>query len=646
MKENGIGKTPETGETEKKIREILGIDPGEDCKKTDACRLKLEGLTQDECTALLPYLGEVDTLYLSQCTLACFSDLLRTNPKYLYLDQVTLLGSDPAVTRELPYEVRFSNMNFDAGWLSGFREKGSRRGHKQLHLQNCHVDNIQELGGIAGLSILELENITFTCSPCQAEENPIRRIIISGSQFENLSFVPSKNSVEDLEFSNCTIGSFRGIRDFGKLQEITIDTDTVVEDRTEQENPSGQEIICRFEQKEKPFVLENVAALKNYIHRLYLIRFREKKIKGLAEFGNIRHLLFHECEFFVRAFVAVARQIKSIEATDSAIRNHSELRYFTELDHFEFSAHDQKFSNARNFSKLLPLKRQLKGLSFYEYKETGEKRSDYPFEKFKALETLKVGYEVSVKTAESILKLKKLKKLDLSVKKTKKVFNLGGFRKLESLTWDSGAGVTGFGHLKRLRSLTIANGKRFDIRALPEMKSLKLLEFSGYDGRIRGLDRFPNLEFLKIRDAEEIHIRGLKKLRVLDLCNSRIKDFTFFGKLPALEKLDLSCIEDEIDLTGMEQFPGLKKLSLMENYELKDISGLEPLKKLEYLDLYHTRVTDVRVLNTLPALKEINLAVRERKNDLEAQLDRPEIAVYCGLPDKHLWIWQEDKFAL
>jgi hypothetical protein len=102
--------------------------------------------------------------------------------------------------------------------------------------------------------------------------------------------------------------------------------------------------------------------------------------------------------------------------------------------------------------------------------------------------------------------------------------------------------------------------------------------------------------------------------------------------MPFLEKLDLSCIQNNIDLKEMYKFPNLKWLGFLESEELDDISGLEPLKKLERLDLYKTNVTDVKVLNTLPNLKEVNLAVKNYKLDLKAQLDRPEIAAYYALP--------------
>lgn len=86
---------------------------------------------------------------------------------------------------------------------------------------------------------------------------------------------------------------------------------------------------------------------------------------------------------------------------------------------------------------------------------------------------------------------------------------------------------------------------------------------------------------------------------------------------------------------------------MLESEAVDDISGLESLKKLERLDLLSTKVTDVRVLNSLPNLKEANLAVRDYyKLNLEAQLNHPEIVISCGLPMINLRIWKEDKFRI
>jgi Leucine-rich repeat (LRR) protein len=93
------------------------------------------------------------------------------------------------------------------------------------------------------------------------------------------------------------------------------------------------------------------------------------------------------------------------------------------------------------------------------------------------------------------------------------------------------------------------------------------------------------LEFLSLQRSGKVYLKPLKKLKVLDLYNSDITDFSSFETMPFLEKLDLSCIQNNIDLKEMYKFPNLKWLGFLENEELDDISGLEPLKKLERLDL-------------------------------------------------------------
>jgi len=50
-------------------------------------------------------------------------------------------------------------------------------------------------------------------------------------------------------------------------------------------------------------------------------------------------------------------------------------------------------------------------------------------------------------------------------------------------------------------------------------------------------------------------------------------------------------------------------------------------------------------LNTLPSLKEVNLTTATSDN-LEEQLDKPEIAVYHGFAPVHIWIWNEDEFGV
>lgn len=112
--------------------------------------------------------------------------------------------------------------------------------------KNCHIDNIQKLSNIKGLCSLHLDKITFTCHPKKIKENSIWMIHISDSQFEDISFVPFKKSVTDIEFKNCQIISFDGISEFKKLEKIEIDTDSSVEKLQEFENRINNQITFHF----------------------------------------------------------------------------------------------------------------------------------------------------------------------------------------------------------------------------------------------------------------------------------------------------------------------------------------------------------------------------------------------------------------
>ncbi|WP_288459340.1 hypothetical protein [uncultured Chryseobacterium sp.] len=642
MKENH--QTDKTSEAYKRLKEILGEEPSEDYAKA---RIKLKNLTIDDFSVIFPLIRNIRTLDLSDSTISNFSELLKLENCYsFHLDNVTFTNNDCEVTRDFPSEIHFSNMNFDASGLNCFPTSVSK-GHHSFSIENCHIENIQELSNIEGISALYLDKITFTYHPRKIKEKSIYRISISDSQFKDISFIPFKKSVGDIDFVNCRIGNFEGISELKELEEIGLDNDTIVEDIRKLENPFNKKITCVvFVKDKKQLDLKNVLGIRNYINHIHFTNFKGKKIDNLEKFERLHHLTFDKSKFYVDAFLSIAKQIQSVEVRDSAIKKHSYFKHFPNLTSFELNGFGKDSKDTRIFSKLFPLKKQLKELEFYE---SQDKPTNYPIEKFTALESLKIGYNISLQTVESILTFKKLKKLEIRIEKTKKIIDLGNLKNLEFLNIYSESNLycTGFEHLKRLKSLDISSDGKCDINMLPKMKSLKRLSFYSHeDCAVKGLSQFPNLEFLKLEHIKKLQLKTLKKLKVLDLRNSAIKNLSSIETLPSLEKLDLSCIQNNIDFTEISKFPNLKWLTLLESYEVNDISSLEPLKKLERLDLYRTKVTDVRVLNTLPNLKEVNLAVENYELNLEKQLDRPEIAIYCGLPSVNLWIWEKDEFGI
>lgn len=645
--ENQINRSTVLDEETQKIEEILGIKPEDYLKYNLLKYLHLKDVDIEDFSKFLPYLVKVTKVKLTNCTIANFSELLKIESCSSFtLDNVTFRNNECNVTRGFPYEIRFSNMTFDAGCFNSFHISSSGKGHKHLFITNCHIDNIQEINNIKGLYSLHLDRITFTCNPTKVKEKSIYMIDIFNSKFEDISFIPFKKSVGRIDFENCKIGNFKGISEFKKLKKIQIDTNTLVKDESQLENPFNKEITCHFSKAEKPFRLKNAVSLRNYINELSFTDFKVKKIKDLENFEMVKTLSFDKSEFYVDAFLPIANQIQKVKMRDSEIKKHKYFRSFVNLKSFESLCFSRESKEIKNFSKLLPLKDQLTSLDFYEDEEMDKKAPDYPIGQFTSLETLKLGYEISAKTGRSIMQLKKLRKLDISIAKTKHIFDLRHLKKLEFLIFNSRAKFIGFENLKRLKSLQIINDKKFDLRTLPQMESLKRLKLSGNNHEMKGFSRFPNLEFLSLQRSGKVYLKPLKKLKVLDLHNSDITNFSSFATMPLLEKLNLSCIQNNIDLKEMYKFPNLKWLGFLESEELDDISGLEPLKKLERLDLFQTNVTDVKVLNTLPNLKEVNLAVKNYKLNLKAQLDRPEIAAYYALPSVMFFIWKEDEFGI
>lgn len=86
-----INKPLEIEEEIKKIEEILGIASEEEDKKSNSItRLKLKDVIIDDFSKFSPYLSKLRTLDLTNCTISCFSELLKLEHcNYFYLDNVT-----------------------------------------------------------------------------------------------------------------------------------------------------------------------------------------------------------------------------------------------------------------------------------------------------------------------------------------------------------------------------------------------------------------------------------------------------------------------------------------------------------------------------------------------------------------------------
>lgn len=605
--------------------------------------LRLDDIDIDNLTALFAITGELRHLTIVNSSIPNFSDLLEFVPYYLTLDGVTIKGNDCNTLGKLPGHLKLHNMQLDAKSLNCFA-KSKFGGFRQVEFHNCHLDNIQYIRTIPQISYLILDTITFTYEPLEVvTRSGLYRMSVYNSTFDQVSFLPYKKELSYIEFGNCNIGSFAGLEEFPELEGITISSDTQVKDKTILPNKNRRNINCNVLRVKKPFDMEQVLPLKKYITRLYLDNFRGDELPHLKKFKRIRHLEFSGGKVNLQAFLPLASQIKSINFNGANFFNHACLAQFKNITSFHLRNFSRGEKALQSFERIVALKHQLKELEIYDVQKI---KDAHLLEDFIALESLNLN-EIPTKDVQHVFQLKHLKKLQLCVDyKKDMVLNLEQLPNLEYLILDTDMRFKGLEQLHKLKSLQLGSDRetKIDINSLPRIESLERLNITNYSQEINHLHQFKNLKCLRIKGCNSLKLKTMKKLEVLDLDNSSINDFDNFETQPRLKKLNLSASNGDIVLKGISKFPNLEVLDLMET-NIKDISDLEPLKKLEYLDLYYTSISDVTVINTLPNMKEVNLATYSKEN-LENQLDRPEIAVYVGRPQLYLRVWEEDEFGI
>jgi hypothetical protein len=605
--------------------------------------IRLDDVVITDFSELLPYLKDLRTLYLYNSTVANFSELLQLNYLDLFLNNVVFNTTACNTIGKLPGHVKFSNMKLDAAGLRCFKLSNVKQFH-QVEFKNCHIENIQHLNDIKPISLLIFNKITYTYQPKKTTKKNTRRLSIYNTKLNDLSILPFKNSIADIEFKNCQLASIAELTKLPNLDAVTFDSNCKIKDREVLENDKNKKFSCVLEQSKKPLDVSIIRSIKHFVDELSLDNFDKKKIDFIDEFKELKRLSFIESTFYANAFSPIAQQIESISFRNSNIKNPAYFDQFINLENVEFNNYGEDKKGLKSFKKIIPLKNQLKVLDICDFDKIKE---PHYIGEFKMLESLKLGYGVSVKAAKYALTLNNLKKLSLNISSKKRTLNLKNLTELEYLILETNVNFKGFEYLTKLKSLKIDGGDKestININSLPKMPSLQRLNVTNYKRKIKDLQQFPNLKYLRLKGCPELTLSTLKGLKVLDLENAGITNFSTISTLPRLEKLDLSSAYSGLNLEGIGKFPNLKVLSLMES-DIKDISPIESLKKLEYLDLYYTTVTDVQVLNTLPKMKEANLATFSKTN-LEEQLDKPEIAVYCGLPMIYLRIWEKDEFEI
>lgn len=322
-----------------------------------------------------------------------------------------------------------------------------------------------------------------------------------------------------------------------------------------------------------------------------------------------------------------------------------------------------------NFDALSPVFKTIKKLEIWWGCTFNEESLAEDIHKFTALEELSVCTK-SIRATNDILCLEHLKRLSLWLKldtetqaENNHVLDVNALQNLDSLSLscitepqnDRHKFIVGnIGQLKRLKELSLDCNCQLeieglseltqlskltlydvDIQSIPKIESLKTLSSSHrYIDDFNCAEKFPNLENLKIEGFLSINIGQLDKLKILvmgardfDLGNANC-----FDHLPNLEQLSLTWC-DIIAVKKIGQLKNLKILDLSENKELVNIDELETLKALEKLNLFDNKISDIRVLNKLPNLKQVDLAGNNiGEEDVVKQLDKPEIACFMGRP--------------
>lgn len=197
--------------------------------------LRLDDVVITEFSELLPYLKDLRSLTIYNSTLANFSELLQLNYHDLFLNNVVFNTTKCSTIGKLPGHVKFSNMKLDASGLRCFKLTNSK-GFHQVEFKNCHIENIQHLNDIKPISLLIFNKITYTYQPKKTTKKYTRRLSIYNTKLNDLSILPFKNSLMDLEFFNCQIGSLAELNNFPDLSDLSFDSDCKIKDKTIIEN--------------------------------------------------------------------------------------------------------------------------------------------------------------------------------------------------------------------------------------------------------------------------------------------------------------------------------------------------------------------------------------------------------------------------
>ncbi len=650
-------------------------------RKGSIRKLLISNTTIEDLNILLPFSNRLNRLYLTNCTIGNIKALLKFKwLNYFCLDNITILDSENGKnlhhqkdsrnllqTELYDFSVTLKNMTINhVSHLIPHKEL------EYLTLINCHIHNFFEINLFPELYKLTLKNVTIKKTD-QDFIYPLKskRLIffyLRNMDVENINyFEPISKNIRYIDIQECRIGSLREILKFPNLEQLEVDLETTIADKSIVENdkkssPLLKECIIYSTPKDK-VDLQQLVSIASNIKKLTFNECNTYQLRSLEFFTNLKALEFNKSKVALNDLLAVSKNIKSIIFNDSTIKKTKYLKYYTRLQEVRLIDLPKK-GGLKTLKQLLPLSKQLKKMKLYD---AGIKDLEF-IKHFKKLESLDLD-AVSVKTTKNVFTLKNLKKtsLNLQIKKSH-AFDLKAIKNIKVLyitSWEPIL-LKGIKRLSKLETLVLNRckakklhqlkklnylsiDKYIDINQTLTIKTLKklIIDVSTKDNyEVHGLEQFPNLKKLQIKGTNKIKLGSLNHLKVLDIGNIYPEQLEYLDQLPKLEKLDLS-YNDLSEITGLDKLTNLKWLDLSENFNIENVKGLESLKSLKYVNLYSNKVADISLLNNLKKLKEVNIAHNQISiKEARQQLKHPEVAIFCYLPRVPFIIWRREYFKL
>jgi len=215
-----------------------------------------------------------------------------------------------------------------------------------------------------------------------------------------------------------------------------------------------------------------------------------------------------------------------------------------------------------------------------------------------------------------LLKLKKLRELNISTTFIKDIRVLGKLTTLESLTTGGNNVVSldtikGLVNLKKLEFRS-DHEKNRNLDGLSEMKALRSLKLSGlsvedsdqdpeFPASLYGLHELQLDKWVATNMEAFVPMRQLTRLQIRQAPN--MKDLSRIDALPHLQHLTIyfSPIEDISLLANLKNLQTL----VLTHCNIKDVSPLSQLSKLKSVDLTGTKVEDISPLDKISGLKKV-----------------------------------------